>query len=94
MEAGRKFVAMLLFLGLSAVEVIVAMVLHLPVPDGPISVQGGVVMAFIAGNAAVSWAWAGKSEATKTESRTVTEQVRREIQERRALHDDGTEDTP
>ncbi len=90
MEAGRKFTMAMTFLFLSALEAFVAMFLGKTLPDNLMSMQGGVVMAFIAGNAAVSWAFAGAQQNTTTVNETIT----REVKARRAAGDGTTEDTP
>lgn len=74
-EAGRKFTALMIFLGLSTVETLVAIYFHVPPPDGVISGQSGATIAFMVGNAAVSWAYAKNAADTSTVSETVTREV-------------------
>ena len=88
MDAGRKFWAAMIFLALSAIEVVVAMYLKMSLPVNTIESQAGVVSVFIAGNAAVSWAY------SKSETRAETDATTRAIADRRTAAGDGTEVTP
>ena len=75
-DSGRKYKALMIFLGLSTLETLVAMYFHVSMPDGVISAQSGATIAFMVGNAAVSWAYAKNSQDTSTVSETVTREVK------------------
>jgi hypothetical protein len=84
-EGGRKYALARLFLGLSTLEFAAAVAMGVVLPDGLLNMQGAVVMAFIAGNAAVSYAY--------SETTTKSDATTRTIQERRDA-ESGTEPTP
>lgn len=90
MELGRKFIfsvmGMLAVTGLA----IAAMVLRQPMPDGAIAAIATMVLAYTGTNVAATYAHASSS----TTNRSVTEQITREIRDRRAAAADGTEVTP
>jgi hypothetical protein len=87
METGRKFwitvLGMLIASGLSWY----AMWRGVSVPPAVIEALATMVVAFCGGNAAVSFGYAMAA------SKAVTDTTTRTVAARRAVHDDGTEDT-
>jgi hypothetical protein len=88
MELGRKFIFSVMGLFAIVGLAVAAMVLRQPMPDGAIAALATIVLAYTGTNVAATYAHASST------TRTITEQVKREISDRRAAAADGTELTP